>query len=113
MNGFMLPRDASQQVHAGTLIDENKNFENLQPGDLLFFGRPATDSTRERVTHVGMWIGNKEFIHAPGLEAHVRVSSIDPQTENYDEFNLNRYLRTKRMISSTNEIINLKEVKLF
>jgi hypothetical protein len=113
MNGFMLPRDASQQVHAGNLIDETKNFENLQPGDLLFFGRPATDSTRERVTHVGMWIGNKEFIHAPGLEAHVRVSSIDPAAENYDEFNLNRYLRAKRMISSTNEIINLKEVALF
>jgi gamma-D-glutamyl-L-lysine dipeptidyl-peptidase len=113
MNGFMLPRDASQQVHAGTLIDENKNFENLQPGDLLFFGRHATDSTRERVTHVGMWIGNKEFIHAPGLEAHVRVSSVDEAAENFDEFNLNRYLRTKRMISSTNEIIDLKEVALF
>lgn len=113
MNGFLLPRDASQQVHAGTLIDEAKNFENLQPGDLLFFGRPATDSTRERVSHVGMWIGNKEFIHAPGLEAHVRVSSIDQDAENYDAFNVNRYLRTKRMISSNNEIINLKEVALF
>ena len=109
----MLPRDASQQVHAGTLVDDSKNFENLRPGDLLFFGRAATDSTRERVTHVGMWIGNQEFIHAPGLEAHVRVSSIDLKAENYDEFNLNRYLRTKRMISSTNEIINLKEVALF
>ena len=113
MNGHVLPRDASQQVHAGEPVDENKNFDQLRPGDLLFFGRAATDSTRERVTHVGMWIGNDEFIHAPGLEAHVRVSSIDPQADNYDEFNLNRYLRTQRMINSQKDIIALRDVTLF
>jgi cell wall-associated NlpC family hydrolase len=113
MNGHVLPRDASQQVHAGELIDETKNFDQLRPGDLLFFGRAATDSTSERVTHVGMWIGNDEFIHAPGLEAHVRVSSVNPEVENYDEPNLNRYLRSKRMIDSRNEVIALREVKLF
>lgn len=113
MNGQVLPRDASQQVHAGELVDEEKNFDQLRPGDLLFFGRAATDSTRERVTHVGMWIGNNEFIHAPGLEAHVRVSSIDSQADNYDEFNLNRYLRTQRMINSRKDIIALRDVKLF
>ena len=69
MNGHILPRDASQQINAGELVDEDKNFDRLQPGDLLFFGRAATDSTRERVTHVAMWIGNNEFIHAPGLPA--------------------------------------------
>ncbi len=113
MNGKILPRDASQQVHAGELVDKTKNFDNLRPGDLLFFGRAATDSTRERVTHVGMWIGNQEFIHAPGLEAYVRISSVDPQSDHYDAFNLNRYLRTKRMINSKRDIIAMKEVKLF
>ncbi len=113
MNGKVLPRDASQQVHAGELVDENKNFKNLRPGDLLFFGRTATDSTRERVTHVGMWIGHDEFIHAPGLEAHVKISSIDPASEHYDAFNLNRYLRTRRMLTSNRDILTLKDVKLF
>ena len=113
MNGHVLPRDASQQVHAGELVDEDKNFEQLQPGDLLFFGRAATDSTRERVTHVGMWIGNNEFIHAPGLEAHVLVSSVDPAAANFDEANLNRYLRSKRMLNSRNDIIALRDAKLF
>ncbi len=113
MNGHVLPRDASQQVHAGELVDEAKNFDQLQAGDLLFFGRAATDSTRERVTHVGMWIGHDEFIHAPGLEAHVRVSSVDPEADNFDEPNLNRYLRSKRMINSRNEVVALREVKLF
>ena len=113
MNGHVLPRDASQQVHAGEPVDQDKNFDQLRPGDLLFFGRAATDSTNERVTHVGMWIGNNEFIHAPGLEAHVRVSSIDPEADNYDEPNLNRYLRTQRMINSRKDIIALRDVKLF
>ncbi|WPP48079.1 C40 family peptidase [Catalinimonas niigatensis] len=113
MNGKILPRDASQQVFAGELVDEDKNFEELRPGDLLFFGRAATDSTRERVTHVGMWIGDQQFIHSPGMEAMVKVSSIDPESEYYDEFNLNRYLRSKRIINSQQDIIALREVKLF
>nr|WKN39089.1 C40 family peptidase [Tunicatimonas sp. TK19036] len=113
MNGKVLPRDASQQVHAGELVDESRNFDKLRPGDLLFFGRPATDSTSERIVHVGMWIGNEEFIHSPGLEAHVRVSSINPESANYDEYNLNRYIRTKRMLASNRDILSLKDVKLF
>ncbi len=113
MNGKILPRDASQQVFAGELVDEEKNFGELRPGDLLFFGRAATDSTRERVTHVGMWIGEGQFIHSPGLEAHVKISSVDLKSEYYDEYNLNRYLRTKRMINSQQDIIALKDRKLF
>ncbi|MCB0277470.1 MAG: C40 family peptidase, partial [Calditrichaeota bacterium] len=42
MNGVILPRDASQQVHVGTVVDSSGTFENLRPGDLLFFGRAAT-----------------------------------------------------------------------
>ena len=113
MNGHILPRDASQQVHAGELVDEEKNFENHRPGDLLFFGYAATDSTRERVTHVGMWVGDNQFIHSPGLEARVKISSIDPESEFYDAYNFNRYLRTKRMINSRQDIISLRDVKLF
>ena len=113
MNGHILPRDASQQINAGELVDEDKNFDRLQPGDLLFFGRAATDSTRERVTHVAMWIGNNEFIHAPGLPARIQVNSVDPQAENFDGPNIGRYLRSKRMINSRNDIIALRDVKLF
>lgn len=94
LNGMVIPRDASQQVHTGIPIDSTGNFEKLQNGDLLFFGTKATDSTREKVVHVGMWIGNNEFIHSSG---RVRVSSVDKASKNYDEYNLNRYLRTKRI----------------
>lgn len=94
LNGMVIPRDASQQVNEGVEIDNKKDWTQLEVGDLLFFGTPATDSTPERVVHVGMWIGNSSFIHSRG---RVRISSFDPVNENYDEYELNRYLRTKRI----------------
>ncbi len=97
MSGWILPRDASQQVRAGKHIDTSDGFDKLQPGDLLFFGRPATDSSDRSVVHVGMWIGNNEFIHSAG---RVKVSSVDPQAENYDEYNLNRFLEARRYLNN-------------
>jgi cell wall-associated NlpC family hydrolase len=97
LNGLLLPRDASQQVHVGDLIDTSKGWESLRPGDLLFFGRPATATSTERVTHVGMWIGNNQFIHASG---NVRISSFDKAAPNFDEFNMKRFLRAKRILNA-------------
>lgn len=95
MNGLVIPRDASQQVHAGMTVDADLSFKDMEEGDLLFFGRAKTDSTRQRVTHVGMWIGNNEFIHS---SQRVRVSSVDPEAPNYDAFNKNRYLGSRRYL---------------
>lgn len=94
MNGLVLPRDASQQVALGTEIDTTNNWQNLQPGDLLFFGAKSTDKRPERVVHVGMWLGNKEFIHASGL---VQIGSLDPSSPNYDANEHRRFLRVKRI----------------
>ncbi len=111
LNGIVIPRDASQQVHAGELIDTTRNFKNLMPGDLLFFGRKATDSTSEKVVHVGMWIGNNKFIHSLG---NVHISTVDITNAEFDEYNYNRYLRTKRITPNTNEqIIRLSESELY
>lgn len=95
LNGIVLPRDASQQVHTGKQIDEVKEFDKLVPGDLLFFGKPATETSKERVVHVGMWIGNNEFIHSAG---RVHISSVDKNADNFDEYNYNRYLRANRYL---------------
>ncbi|MBU2948304.1 C40 family peptidase [Zobellia uliginosa] len=102
LNGMVIPRDASQQVHTGKAIDSVKNFDKLQKGDLLFFGRKATDSTAEKVVHVGMWIGNNEFIHASEM---VRINSMDPNADNYDEHNHNRYLRSKRILKENDDAL--------
>ena len=110
LNGIVIPRDASQQIHTGEQIDEDQNFENLMPGDLLFFGSKATDTSSERVVHVGMWIGNNEFIHSAG---RVKINSVDKDAHNYDAYNLNRYLRTKRPLNGSKEgLINLKNTPL-
>ncbi|MEP2025348.1 MAG: C40 family peptidase [Reichenbachiella sp.] len=106
MNGLVIPRDASQQINAGLEIDTELKFEGLQKGDLLFFGKPATDSTKQRTTHVGIWLENNEFIHA---SKRVRISSIDPSSPNYDEFNKNRYLGSRRYLDKVEgNIVNLK-----
>jgi gamma-D-glutamyl-L-lysine dipeptidyl-peptidase len=97
LNGLILPRDASQQENVGMLVDEKKYFNRLIPGDLLFFGKAATDSTAERVVHVGMWIGDMKFIHASG---DVHISSIDQNDPAFDEYNYNRYLKSRRILNS-------------
>ncbi|CAZ95746.1 C40 family peptidase [Zobellia galactanivorans] len=102
LNGMVIPRDASQQVHTGKAVDSVKNFDKLQKGDLLFFGKKATDSSPEKVVHVGMWIGNNEFIHASEM---VRISSMDKNADNYDEFNHDRYLRSKRILKENDDAL--------
>lgn len=110
MNGIILPRDASQQVHAGELVDDRGEFAHLRPGDLLFFGRPASGGDAERVVHVGMWIGDGRFIHSSG---RVRVNSMDPAAPDYDDYNRNRYLRTKRVLGSGAGVKLLKDGGLY
>jgi gamma-D-glutamyl-L-lysine dipeptidyl-peptidase len=110
LNGLILPRDASQQIHAGTLVDDARRFETLRPGDLLFFGRPATATSPERVIHVGMWIGDGRFIHS---SSRVQINSVDPEDPLYDAFNAGRYLRTKRMLGDAPGVHRLAEDALY
>lgn len=111
MNGMVIPRDASQQVHTGVLVDTLRNFQNLRKGDLLFFGTPATDTTREKVVHVGIWIGDNRFIHSSG---RVHISTVDSTAADFDEFNYNRYLRTKRLLGEEDpNLVLLKRSDLF
>ena len=100
MHGIILARDASQQVLSGKLIDEKGDFEHAQPGDLVFFGTKANaKNSIERVVHVGIYIGNKRFIHASD---YIRIGSFDSTDPLYDKYNTKRYLRTKRILSEIN-----------
>lgn len=108
MNGFIIPRDASQQINAGKIVDKNLNFADLQKGDLLFFGKKATENSKQKVTHVGIWLGNdkQEFIHASG---NVHISSMDSTQPHFDELNKNRYLGSKRYLGEKDaQIVDLK-----
>lgn len=104
MHDIIIPRDASQQAYVGEHIDIAPDFSNVQPGDLIFFGRKATPDRKERVVHVGMYIGNKRFIHSQG---DVHISSFDPADEYYDEYNLKRLLFATRILPSINKQASL------
>lgn len=109
LNGQVIPRDASQQIHEGELVDDSKDWSQLEVGDLLFFGEKATADQKERIVHVGMWIGDRSFIHSRGM---VRISSFDENSPNFDAYELNRYLRTKRVIGKENPNISSVESTL-
>lgn len=95
LNGVILERDASQQALTGEDVDISKNFDNLVAGDLLFFGSKAAEGKKERITHVGIYIGGGEFIHSA---TSVRINSLIPEAANYYEGS-NRLVRANRMLT--------------
>jgi hypothetical protein len=97
LNGVVLPRDASQQVHTGEPVDTEERLENLQPGDLLFFGRKGTNTSKERITHVAIYIGDGDYIHASGK---VRINSFAKYKPNYNAYRDDSFVRAKRVLTS-------------
>jgi cell wall-associated NlpC family hydrolase len=56
-------------------MGETIKFEDIQPGDLVFF-----NTRKSKFSHVGIYVGNNEFIHAPRTGKTIRVESL---TKNY------------------------------
>ncbi|MDR2805216.1 MAG: C40 family peptidase [Dysgonamonadaceae bacterium] len=111
-HGVLLRRDASQQAQTGIPVDISEGYEHLLPGDLLFFGQKAEGDRKERVRHVGIYMGNKEFIHEAGF---VRVNSLDPAQPHYDKGNTVELIRATRIIGAvgTDGIWALNESPVF
>ena len=65
-NGISVNRVAADQIRNGTRVSKS----NLQPGDLVFFGKG-------RIHHVGIYVGNGNMIHAPQTGDVVKVASIN------------------------------------
>jgi cell wall-associated NlpC family hydrolase len=68
LNGLELPRSSRHQWKSGRPVDPGK----LSAGDLVFF---ATNGDG-RVSHVGIYIGRNNFLHAPGSGRKIRISSM-------------------------------------
>ena len=111
MNGYLLPRNASQQVKYGREIimvcdhkvaagsealhqEMIRRTAHLQPGDLVFFGTPETLWAKEKITHVGIYIGEGKIIHA---SHKVRVNSLIPGQPDFYE-NSHKLLKARRFI---------------
>lgn len=67
--GLLLPRRADEQAHSPDLVAVTRS--ELQPGDLVFF-----NTLRRTFSHVGIYIGDGRFIHAPRPGAEVRLESM-------------------------------------
>ena len=65
--GRLLPRRAEEQARATQVI----NKEELKPGDLVFF-----NTMRRAFSHVGIYVGDGQFIHSPRAGQSVRVEDM-------------------------------------
>ncbi len=86
-NGIKIPRRAIEQSKYGKYISR----KNLKPGDLIFF-----DTSKRRkgyVNHVGIYIGNNNFIHASSAKKKVVITSLNKT------FFSNRYKGARRVSS--------------
>ena len=84
--GYTLKPGAKNQW---SLLDERVSKSELLPGDLLFFSRNGRYSG---IFHVGIYIGDGEFVHAANSRKGLIVSGID------EPWYANRYLGAKRVI---------------
>jgi hypothetical protein len=95
LNGIILSRDASQQFQYGIRIRRASFPDSVKTGDLLFFG--TSRRGRPRATHVGMYIGDTEFIHCSGM---VRINSLDSTRVNFSRSRRDSFIGIRRIIGS-------------
>lgn len=90
MHDIILPRDSGPMSKVGQRI---LNRSELQPGDLVFFGRREDDEAH--VSHVGFYLGDGRFIHSLGL---VKIGSFHPDTIEFDPIQSARFLFGGRIL---------------
>ena len=120
LNNIYLPRNASQMVHCGKEVpmatdarfweessranadgtftaayvaEMEERVKHLQPGDLVIFGYPASEGKKERITHVGIYIGNQHIIHSSHV---VRKNSLIPGAADFYE-NSHKLIKARRL----------------
>lgn len=94
LHGLSILRDASQQATLGIPIDISNGYTNLQPGDLMFFGKIDREKGSENIRHVGFYLGDNKFLHASGYN---RISSLDPNDTDYDDLNTKEFVKATRI----------------
>lgn len=79
--GLSIPRTSRDQFKAGEAVER----QELQDGDLIFFGAAA-----DKINHVGIYVGDGKFVHAPRRGEEIRVASIG------DSYFEKRYVGARR-----------------
>ena len=80
--GISIPRTSLEQSRSGKAVSKS----DLQVGDLVFF-----KTTSAPVGHVGMYIGNGQFIHAPNKNKPVKIDSLSSSYYSSRYVNARRY----------------------
>ena len=65
--GLILPRSSKEMSRSGEVIGQ----EELRPGDLVFF-----NTMRKAFSHVGIYLGDNQFVHAPRSGGRVRIEDL-------------------------------------
>lgn len=79
--GISIPRTSLAQSNSGKSVSKS----NLQMGDLIFW-----KTTSAKVGHVGMYVGNGQFIHAPNSKSVVKIDSLS------NSYYSSRYVNARR-----------------
>jgi cell wall-associated NlpC family hydrolase len=66
--GVNIPRTSGEQFRTGDSVGRN----SLKDGDLVFFG-----ASENAINHVGIYVGNNRFVHAPRRGDDIKISSLD------------------------------------
>jgi gamma-D-glutamyl-L-lysine dipeptidyl-peptidase len=96
INGIDLAHHAASQARQGVAVPLDEDLSQLRKGDLLFFGRRAQGGRPERVTHVGIYLGDKLFIQS---SQRVRISSLDPKSPVREEYRIRSLLAARRVLN--------------
>lgn len=86
--GLDLPRTASEMAKLGDKIGR----QELKPGDLVFF-----NTMRRTFSHVGIYLGDGKFVHAPSRGGKVRIETIS------DGYWSKRFNGARRLVDGATE----------
>lgn len=86
--GITLPRTSAEMATVGQHVER----ANLKPGDMVFF----RTSGGGRISHVGMYIGNDRFIHAPRTGRNIEITSLSSRYWNSKYATARRVSRSGR-----------------
>lgn len=94
-NGINIGRNTESQYSHGTSVPKNE----LKPGDLVFFKDTYDSRYKDGVSHVGIYIGNNQFIHNSSGKGEVTISDLN------SAYYKSHYLGAKRVTTKDGDTV--------